>query len=51
MGYNCDHNIGLSKIKDEVAEFVVILDMSGSMSGTPWSQVQVRNRDPTKLIK
>ena len=31
----------IKKIKDEEVEFVIILDMSGSMAGTPWSQVQV----------
>jgi uncharacterized protein with von Willebrand factor type A (vWA) domain len=31
----------MKKVKDEQVEFIIILDMSGSMSGTPWSQVQV----------
>ena len=31
----------IKKVKDEKVEFVIILDMSGSMAGTPWSQVQV----------
>ena len=31
----------IKKVKDEQVEFIIILDMSGSMCGTPWSQVQV----------
>jgi uncharacterized protein YegL len=39
----------LQQVREEAVEFVLILDMSGSMSGKPWSQVQTAMTKITEM--